>query len=339
MKSLDIIIPTYKNKPGLYKTIFSLGINDRYNITIVDDCSGLNYDDVISYFEPFHNINVLYLEKNSGPGVARQYGIDNTSGDLILFVDTGDVMMGPDSVERMLDTFSSCEEWAEVLFGAHSEEYLNGDVGIVENSHNRLHGKLFKRSFLDKFNIRFPEICSRKNEDLGFCLLIRFIDQEIRELTGQGIIAFTNESYILWKHDDDSLVRRNEYAFYYKEQNMGMAMASCYAYEKARELGVRDEIINDCAYNFFIAAYFYYLMTSHTRPEFIEESFEGALYFYKNWFRKLPSIDEELLLQEYYRNLQDYVNNPSLQTKIINLTFIQFLQMLETECLKEENNL
>jgi glycosyltransferase involved in cell wall biosynthesis len=49
---LDLIIPVYKNKKGLYRSLMSLGseLNKQVRVTIVDDCSGDNYDDVINIF-------------------------------------------------------------------------------------------------------------------------------------------------------------------------------------------------------------------------------------------------------------------------------------------------
>ena len=49
MMKLDLIIPTYNNKQGLFRTLFSLGIDSNANITIVDDCSDETYEDVIEF--------------------------------------------------------------------------------------------------------------------------------------------------------------------------------------------------------------------------------------------------------------------------------------------------
>ena len=43
---LDIIIPTYKNKEALVRSLESIPNYQELNITVVDDCSGLDYTDL-----------------------------------------------------------------------------------------------------------------------------------------------------------------------------------------------------------------------------------------------------------------------------------------------------
>jgi len=72
--SLDIIIPTYKNKPALLKTLSSIyrHPHKNVNVIVVDDASGFDYTDILNKYP---QINFYSLEKNSGPGCAREYGI------------------------------------------------------------------------------------------------------------------------------------------------------------------------------------------------------------------------------------------------------------------------
>ena len=71
MAKMDLIIPSYKDKKGLYETLFSIGLDKDIYVTVVDDCSGEKYDDIISWFNQFFPIQVLYMPKNGGPGAAR----------------------------------------------------------------------------------------------------------------------------------------------------------------------------------------------------------------------------------------------------------------------------
>jgi glycosyltransferase involved in cell wall biosynthesis len=47
---IDIIIPTYNNLEGLKLTLNSIPKDDRYHITIIDDCStqDIDYSDMIN---------------------------------------------------------------------------------------------------------------------------------------------------------------------------------------------------------------------------------------------------------------------------------------------------
>ena len=76
---IDLIIPYYKNKQGIIDTLNSINF-DIFEVTVVDDASEEEYD--LDY--PIHYI---LNEVNSGPGNARQNGIQHTSNDYIMFID------------------------------------------------------------------------------------------------------------------------------------------------------------------------------------------------------------------------------------------------------------
>ena len=83
---LDIIIPTYKNKEALVRSLESIPNYQELSITVVDDCSGLDYTDL----QEKYNFRLIELQQNVGPGVAREIGIVSTHEPYILFLDTGD---------------------------------------------------------------------------------------------------------------------------------------------------------------------------------------------------------------------------------------------------------
>ena len=93
---LDIIIPQYKEKnediKPLLDSINNQELVDFNNIklTIVNDCSDVLLDE--DFLKSFKNLNISYIrnDKNTGPGLARQKGIDSTSSDYIMFCDSDD---------------------------------------------------------------------------------------------------------------------------------------------------------------------------------------------------------------------------------------------------------
>ena len=103
---IDIIIPTYKNKDGLRTTLDSIDWNNNnFSITIIDDASNLDYSDIIVEYP---NINQLVvLPQNGGPGMARQYGIDHTNNDYLLFIDTGDYFISKTAQFQSLHQFNA----------------------------------------------------------------------------------------------------------------------------------------------------------------------------------------------------------------------------------------
>lgn len=88
---IDIIIPAYN--PGTYIIdAINSCLNQTYNnykITVVDDCST---EDLSYLIKKYPNINLIRTQKNGGPAAARNYGIKNTSGEIISFLDADDIM-------------------------------------------------------------------------------------------------------------------------------------------------------------------------------------------------------------------------------------------------------
>ena len=113
---LDIIIPTYKNKEGLRRTLSSINTNllTEITITVIDDCSEMYYNDILEEF-PFFSI--FYMPQNSGPGNARQMGIDITKNPYITFVDTNDTFVSDEMQEVMLNTIKQYPDiYHNILF-------------------------------------------------------------------------------------------------------------------------------------------------------------------------------------------------------------------------------
>lgn len=60
-------------------------ILDDLTITIVNDCCpDVSYKKYVDMFKPYVDIKEIKLKKNSGPGVARQKGIDEASNVQII---------------------------------------------------------------------------------------------------------------------------------------------------------------------------------------------------------------------------------------------------------------
>ena len=82
MKKLDVIIPAHKAQNTILRTLSSIAqqtILDKIVVTIVNDADGIGYQKFIDMFGNVMDIKELVMDTNGGPGVARQYGIDNTT--------------------------------------------------------------------------------------------------------------------------------------------------------------------------------------------------------------------------------------------------------------------
>ena len=97
LPKIDIIIPAYKAQNTILRTLSSIAIQeivDDVEVTIVNDADGIGYQKFVDMFSPFMKVRELVMPKNGGPGDARQYGIDNTTNPLLMFIDADDTFSG-----------------------------------------------------------------------------------------------------------------------------------------------------------------------------------------------------------------------------------------------------
>jgi len=97
-----VIMPTYNRKEKLNEAINSIlcqTYDDRYEFIIVDDGSDDGTEDLVKNIQKSTNIELKYLkQKHAGPAKARNLGIKNSAGDLILFL--GDDMIADKNLIR-----------------------------------------------------------------------------------------------------------------------------------------------------------------------------------------------------------------------------------------------
>lgn len=334
---IDLIIPFFNDEKGLVNTIMSIG-NYFYDVdvTVVDDCSTQltpQFPTIIQTLSLLtgHPIQVLKTPKNGGPGQARQFGIKNTSNDLIVFLDCGDIFYTPLSLCEMYTTIIDMPD-AQMVSFAHYSDTING-LEVVPSCHNRVGGKIYKRSFLETYNITFCE--TRANEDIHFNMNCRAICQQIERNLNKQVLYMFDDCKTIWIYEDDSITRKNNHAFFYKEQNMGSAMAAQHTLNNLYQNNIDKDIIDNYMYSTFIYMYFSFLFTSIKRPEFIDESLSGALYFYIHCFQE-QEINTELFTQKYWEELQAQADDPTSDLKytIPTLSIFDFINLLEE---KKEN--
>lgn len=95
MESLvSIITPVYNSQDYLEETILSV-LNQTYSnweLLLIDDCSIDNsYEIIKKYLEKDERIKYLKNDKNSGPAITRNKGIEKAKGEYIAFLDSDDL--------------------------------------------------------------------------------------------------------------------------------------------------------------------------------------------------------------------------------------------------------
>lgn len=101
---VSIITPSFNSEKYISQTILSVQNQSHQNweLLIVDDCSTDETFSVLSNFSSQDSrIKVFKLDTNSGAGVARNFAIQQASGNYIAFLDADDLWK-PEKLEKQL---------------------------------------------------------------------------------------------------------------------------------------------------------------------------------------------------------------------------------------------
>lgn len=198
---VNVIIPVFHSKETLPNALKSLEnqTDRKFLVTIVADGDGEDYSEIIDA-SPL-NITYFSLENNSGPGVARQYGLDKTPRQIkwVMFLDADDYL-NPRAIEVL--TYEAEHQMADIVGGAIIREQDVGLSQIIDAKDNIvwIHAKLYSNAFLKDNNIRFPDF--RYNEDCYFNN-IAFLKTDKK--------FFVEEPLIIWKNNKQSITRNQDH--------------------------------------------------------------------------------------------------------------------------------
>lgn len=180
---ISIIIPIYNTSNYLEKCLESV-VNQSFKnfevICIDDGSTDGSYDILEKFKSKYDNIKVIY-QKNQGVAVARNRGLNEVTGDYIIFIDSDDFIK-PNYLEILYNESISSD--ADVVICSYYRYYETSKLsipvfykkskGIYSSKeilkalipdnlmHSYLWNKLWKRSLFD--GIVFPEI---KFEDIA----------------------------------------------------------------------------------------------------------------------------------------------------------------------------
>lgn len=341
-RDIDIIIPAY-NVPEnvLFRCLSSIAcqsIIDDIEITIIDDASESEYieiyKNVIDKFKNQMKINLLRYETNGGPGVARQYGIDHTSNGYMMFIDADDTLNGAFACAILRNAIES-DNGRYVMASGAFDEIHDSDItdikGPVFVPHEQdliwMFGKIYKRSFIDKYSIRFHET-SRANEDNGFNTIIRLLSNEEEQ------ISFVSAHVYYWHENLNSITRANDYQYCYGGSNRdsfyGYVENMIHAINKSKkECATHSHIMMwtlDCMLNL----YEYYIEAYARARDHADANFESCKRFYKEAYKQFEDqITEEMFITQYNEMMRGAYMGNKLVGIIPHMTINQFLEEIK----------
>lgn len=328
-KKLDIIVPAYKAHGVLHRVLGSVIIQtivDQVKVTIVNDADDKDYQDFVKTFSPFVEVEEIKMEKNGGPGVARQYGIDHTSLPYFTCIDADDCFSSPFSLQRLLIELEQ-DPTIVMNVGSFAEDHNNLTFLNHPNDMIWMFGKVYRRSFIKRYDIRFND--TRANEDNGFNTMIKLIASD------QEKVNFIQDIVYYWMYKEDSITRVNNAEYSYNQSFPGYTTNMIYAVNGARKRKPFNPAIDQQAIVVMASLYYYYMQAEARDPRFLEQNYSSCLEYYDKVFKEVytrigrehvNALVSEVMVQQA----------PSMRGVVPSIDFYGFMDRLEKDLEKRK---
>lgn len=338
-RKIDVIIPAY-NVPDhiLFRCLASIACQDIVSdleVTIVDDASTeQNYAAVAENFNSIMKINILRYETNGGPGVARQYGIDHTSNGYMTFIDADDTFNGSFALKALRNSIEINGGLYQMSVGVFDEVHEAGLApgdGPILMAHEQdlvwMFGKMYRRSFIDKYKIRFHET-SRANEDNGFNRLFQLCTNDNEQ------INFIPAHVYYWHENPNSITRANDCEYSYggssKDSFYGYVENMIYAVKEAKKRNPYNGFITMWAVSCMLHIYEYYIECVARAPEHAENNFKWCKRYYNEVYKNFEAdISDEILAQHYNDTMRNAYMGNKMAGIIPCMSIYEFLNALK----------
>lgn len=161
---LSIIIPVFNGEKYIKKCLDSIvkNIIENCEVIIVNDGSTDNTKKILLEYQRKYNFIKVYNNKNQGVSISRNYGIDISIGEYIMFVDADDFLSLDWNlkVSKALDTKDDF-----IFFNSQENINLSSKIDLISYMFNKEKNtylstpwsKLYKSSIIKKNNIKFEE--------------------------------------------------------------------------------------------------------------------------------------------------------------------------------------
>ena len=126
---VSIILPAYNAHNTLKRALCSIAMQeniDEIETIIVDDCSAETYDHIAKEFSHMMKIKVVRMEKNGGPGAARQVGYDHSEGDFVMWMDADDTLISADTISTLKNVMITKD--MDCVYGKFLEQNEDGSI-------------------------------------------------------------------------------------------------------------------------------------------------------------------------------------------------------------------
>ena len=315
--ALDIIIPHYNNIKGLKDTLNSIDFHiTPICVTVIDDCS-TERDGFEDLKKDFPMVRFLQMEKNSGPGAARQKGIENTYYPYIMFIDAGDCIASRTALLKVIKSipnYSQAYVFSYVWWNGDGRKYFKKDSTLLP-------GKIFKREFIELYHLHFnttPE-CSYSNEDRGFMAPCKIVLEHIASYDKTRRLYFNSD--VLYKRilDENSITQADNGSFYYYKHIPGLVHNAEHIVNICRENNLHWKYPARIITYYLVYLYECYLKCAKECPEQLPANLEVLKYFYKHVYKQFELINEKMLEGYYSRAIRYLIKYSCAAVPRINI--------------------
>ena len=206
-RKLEILIPQYKETDEIIKPLLdsieiqqNIDLKNDIGVIIVNDGTDVHLSEELLSKYSF-NID-YYLNEHKGVSATRNACLDRATADYVMFCDADDMFY---NACGLYIVFREIENGGfDSLVSAFIEEsrdpytkdpvYLNHDMDTTF-----VHGKVHKRKFLLKQNIRWNDDLTIHEDSYFNCLCQRLAD----------VLKYSSTSFYLWKWRDASVCRHD----------------------------------------------------------------------------------------------------------------------------------
>ena len=300
MSKVTVVIPTYKVRDTIAKTLHSIAMQtfaDEIEVIIANDCDGLDYSDIIGKF-PELNIRFVVNDVNRGCGGARKLGIRNATTDYVMFVDGDDMLIDPLGVEILYHTITSKN--ADMIRSGFMSEVRKDDGVVVKHMKEQctwMHGCLIRRQFIIDNDLFFREKL-RLSEDALFNQLIVDMGGKIYEIPMVTC---------LWRDNPKSLTHES----LFKNKLTFIDVCKEYIREcNARRL-MNDRVIVRVLQN-IVVVYFYLNVVYDENAERVDEFIDSCKEYWKLCEPIVANVDDGLITKVYSNIMKRYEIIPTI---------------------------
>jgi glycosyltransferase involved in cell wall biosynthesis len=328
--TINIIIPAYNAHKTINRTLASIAMQaivDDIEVVIVNDASDRDYSEFTQFYAKFFKIKEVKMQKNGGPGVARQVGVDNSNAPFVTFIDADDTFAGSFVLKELRNNLLR-DPSSAMVSGIFAEEQNlpNGQNMYLPHKQDMvwMFGKMYRRDFLNKYNIRFNH--SRANEDNGFNKLVQLCSSD------QEKVVFSEDVIYFWHANENSITRINNCEYSYHQSFPGYTDNMIYAITEANKRQPFNGYIKMFTVEVMCNLYEYYIEAVVRDPRWLDENLDACKRFYHKCYKKIESdITPEVFAQVYNNVMRNAYMGDKLQGIIPAMSIHEFMDKLKAD--------